>query len=552
MHICPEHRGHCDNVAANRSGFISTTMGFQRAKEDRPTPPEVYNWRIYAFAVIVSFGVLAYGYDSSFIGTTIAQPAFKRDFGMLDMSKAEQDAVSSNLTSIYSAGGFFGALFMFFSLELLGRWWTIVISNSIFTVGAVLCTVPTTQLGLVYAGRLLTGLGVGGIAAVCPIYVAELSPPAIRGQLTGFFESAYQIGAVIGFWINFSIVHTIDPESSTTWRIPMGVQLVPAGMLALGVPFLRESPVWLIKQGRLEEAKKAYSYFRCLPAGHVYITEDCNFVQSELENGRGSSKSFANFLRDAAREAVSKGIWNRFVLVFVMFMWQGWSGAAAINYYSPTVFRSIGLTDTTLWTGVYGLIKAGGSIIFFTFFIDSVGRQKPWIVSCLACAACQYYLAGYIAVGRPQAGATDLSASTIAGGKAATAAIMIFGATWSFGANGLPWIISAEIFPASLRSISGPWAGMSVWLWTFVVTKALPSMYTSMEYGVYIFFASMLVLSSIYAAFFIHETKGLRSDQMDALFGRITDEQPSTRRDDESIHTEEDQDKRFTMRVEVV
>ncbi|PPJ54681.1 hypothetical protein CBER1_05983 [Cercospora berteroae] len=527
-------------------------MGVQRAKEDRPTPPEVYNWRIYAFAIIVSFGVLAYGYDSSFIGTTIAQPAFKRDFGMLNMSKAEQDAVSGNLTSIYSAGGFFGALFMFLSLELLGRWWTIVISNGIFTIGAVLCTVPTTQLGLVYAGRLLTGLGVGGIAAVCPIYVAELSPPAIRGRLTGFFESAYQIGAVIGFWVNYGIVHTIGTESSTAWRIPMGVQLVPAGMLALGIPFLRESPVWLIKQGRVEDARKAYSYFRCLPADHVYITEDIDFVHAELENQRGANKSFANFLSDAAREAVSKGIWNRFVLVFVMFMWQGWSGAAAINYYSPTVFSSIGLTDTTLWTGIYGLIKAGGSIIFFTFFIDSVGRQKPWIVSCLACAACQYYLAGYIAVAKPQAGATDLSASTIAGGKAATAAIMIFGATWSFGANGLPWIISAEIFPASLRSISGPWAGMSVWLWTFVVTKALPSMYTSMGYGVYIFFASMLVLSSIYAVFFIHETKGLRPDQMDALFGRASDARPSGPRDDASTHTKEDQGKQFTTRVEVV
>lgn len=85
---------------------------------------------------------------------------------------------------------------MFFSLELLGRWWTIVIANIIFTVGAVLCTVPTHQLGLIYAGRLLTGLGVGGIAAVCPIYVTEFSPPAIRGRLTGFFESSYQIGAV--------------------------------------------------------------------------------------------------------------------------------------------------------------------------------------------------------------------------------------------------------------------------------------------------------------------------------------------------------------------
>jgi hypothetical protein len=108
--------------------------------------------------------------------------------------------------------------------------------------------------------------------------------------------------------------------------------------------------------------------------------------------------------------------------------------------------------------------------------------------------------------------------STVAGGKAATAMIMIFGAAWSFGANGLPWIISSEIFPASMRSISGPFAAAIVWLWTLVVTKALPQMYTSMEWDVCVFFASALICASVYAFFFIHDTKGLRMDQMDELF----------------------------------
>jgi hypothetical protein len=88
-----------------------------------------------------------------------------------------------------------------------------------------------------------------------------------------------------------------------------------------------------------------------------------------------------------------------------------------------------------------------------------------------------------------------------------------------YSANGLPWIISAEIFPSSLRSISGPFAAASVWIWTLVVTKCLPQMYTSMQWGVYVFFATSLICASIYAFFFIHDTKGLRMDQMDQLFG---------------------------------
>ena len=74
---------------------------------------------------------------------------------------------------------------MFFSLELLGRKWTIILSDLVFLVGGVLCTAAHGSLGILYAGRLFTGFGVGGIASVCPTYIVEISPPAIRGRLTG-------------------------------------------------------------------------------------------------------------------------------------------------------------------------------------------------------------------------------------------------------------------------------------------------------------------------------------------------------------------------------
>jgi len=472
-------------------------------------------------ALVISMGVLAYGYDSAFIGTTIAQESFQRDFGINASNKNE---ITSNITSIYSAGGLVGALLMYPFLELLGRRATVIISDAIFIVGAIMCTVPKNQLSLVLAGRFFTGMGVGGIAAVSPIYIAEISPPAIRGRLTGFFESFYQTGAVIGFWINYGIVHNMDRSKSIAWRVPMAVQLIPAGLLALMIPVLKESPTWLLKRGREAEALKSWSYFRNLPEDHPYIAQDVQYVRNEIAKERAAllhgeaHASFLTTIKAAAREGAMPGMRNRFLLVFLMFMWQAWSGAAAINYYSPTIFTSIGLSDVTLWTGIYGIIKAGGSIIFFTWFIDMFGRKWPWIISSVICAFCQYYLAVYIALGKPTVG-KPMSESTVAGGKAATAMIMIFGAAWSFGANGLPWIISSEIFPASMRSISGPWAAASVWIWTLVVTKALPQMYTSMEWGVYVFFATALICASIYAFFFIHDTKGLRMDQMDQLFG---------------------------------
>lgn len=116
----------------------------------------------------------------------------------------------------------------------------------------------------------------------------------------------------------------------------MGVQLIPAGLLAIGIPFLRESPLWLLKQDRDEQALKVYSYYRNLPVDHVYIAQDVAFVKGQIEHERslttGGRPTFGAFLKGACKEALMKGMWNRFALVFIMFMWQGWSGAAAINY----------------------------------------------------------------------------------------------------------------------------------------------------------------------------------------------------------------------------
>jgi len=116
----------------------------------------------------------------------------------------------------------------------------------------------------------------------------------------------------------------------------MGVQLIPAGLLTMGIPFLRESPVWLLKRGRDEQAFQVYSYYRNLPIDHLYITQDVAFIKGQIEHERAVSSagqsSFGAYLKGASRESLMKGMRNRFALVFLMFMWQAWSGAAAINY----------------------------------------------------------------------------------------------------------------------------------------------------------------------------------------------------------------------------
>ncbi|KAG9698313.1 general substrate transporter, partial [Aureobasidium melanogenum] len=498
-------------------------MGGLHAVEDRPTPKEVYNWRLYTEALIIATGSLLFGYDSAFVGTTIARASFKKDFSI---TKATAAGISSNITSAFQAGAFFGALFCYFLTERVGRKWALQANVVVYLVGAVLMTVATHQLSFIYAGRVLTGLGCGAITATVPSYIAELSVPSIRGILTGLFEVAYQVGSLIGFCVNYGINKNMNVKSSLSWRIPMAIQLIPAAILLAGGFFLHESPLWLMRKGREAEAKAALVQLRHLPVEHEYLQEDVQDMQSRLDEeaaiaaryGRGSLA----FIRGCLNELSRSGMRNRVLLVFCAFALQNLSGASAINYYSPTLFGSLGVTDIPLYTGIYGLVKAVASIIYYIFFVDMLGRRNPVLVSSIACSLCLWFVGAYVKVGHPAsaiAAGEPLSASTAAGGRAAIGMIMIYSIFWSFGLNGIPWIVSAEIFPGSLRVLTGTYAALCQWLVQFVMTKALPYIFSSFGYGTWFFFAAWMLTATLWTFFFMPETKGLTIDRMDALFG---------------------------------
>ncbi|KFY27362.1 hypothetical protein V491_00933 [Pseudogymnoascus sp. VKM F-3775] len=501
-------------------------MGGFRAAEDRPTPKEVYNWRLYTEAVIIATGSLLFGYDSAFIGTTIARTSFKNDFGI---TAATANTISSNITSAFQAGAFFGALFCFFITERLGRKWALQINVVVFIIGSILMTVATNQLSLIYVGRVLTGLGCGAITATVPSYIAELSIPSIRGMLTGLFEVAYQIGAVIGFWINYGITQHISSSSVNSWRIPMAFQLVPSVALLVGGFFLHESPLWLMRKDKLERAHKSLVGLRKLPLEHPYIQEELSAIRSRLLEEAAVAGKYGTgswgFFRGAIDEFSQKGMRNRIFLVFCAFSLANLSGASAINYYSPTLFGSLGITDVALYTGIYGLVKAIASIIFYVGLIDKFGRRRPVIVSSLICSICLWIVGSYVKIGHPasiiEAGGV-LSPSTAAGGKAATGMIMIYSIFWSFGLNGIPWIVSAEIFPGALRNLSGTYTALVQWATQFALTKALPYIFSSFGFGTWYFFAAWMLIATAWAFFLLPETKGLTIDQMDLIFGYHT------------------------------
>lgn len=175
--------------------------------EDRPTPPQVYNWRVYLLATVASFASCMIGYDSAFIGQTVELDSFRNEFHFEEWSQETQNLVKANIVSLYQVGAFFGALLAYPIGFYCGRKWGLFVTGIIFTLGSgiMLGANGSRGLGLMYGGRVLAGVGVGAGSNLTPIYISELSPPAIRGRLVGIYDLGWQIGGLTGFWINVCI-----------------------------------------------------------------------------------------------------------------------------------------------------------------------------------------------------------------------------------------------------------------------------------------------------------------------------------------------------------
>lgn len=165
-----------------------------RRVEDRPTPKEVYNWRIWALAAIAAWAAVMIGYDSAFVGGAISLKGFVKDFGTLHKD------TSANLVTTYQGGAFFGAFLGYPLGHYWGRKWGLFLCAVIFTIGSVVMTIasPSTGLTPIYVGRAVAGAAIGAASNLAPIYISEIAVPSIRGQLVGLYEIGWQLGGIVG------------------------------------------------------------------------------------------------------------------------------------------------------------------------------------------------------------------------------------------------------------------------------------------------------------------------------------------------------------------
>ncbi|PHH85638.1 hypothetical protein CDD83_140 [Cordyceps sp. RAO-2017] len=485
-------------------------------REDRPTPRAVYNWRVHLCAATASFAACVIGYDSAFIGTAVALPSFGRELGFGGGPPA---LLRQTIVSVYQAGAFFGSLAAYAAGTVLGRRRTLLGSALVFLVGAgvMLGARGPRAAGLIVAGRVLAGVGVGGCSNVAPVYISELSPPAVRGRLVGLYELSWQVGGLVGFWISYGVERTMAPGRAQ-WLTPFAVQLIPGGLLLAGAALIPESPRWLFSRGERQRATDILCWLRGLDRGDAYMVEEIRRIDEDLHRHR--TQAGAGFWKPFVLLRERQTQW-RFVLAALLFFFQNGSGINAINYYSPTVFRSMGVQglDTSfLTTGIFGLVKTALTVVWLLAMIDHVGRRRLLMVGAVGGSLCMYLVGACIKVSRPESrpaeGAPPLSAS----GIAAVFFLYLWTAFYTPTWNGTPWVVCSEMFGHGSRSLGQANAAASNWFWNFIVARFTEQMFAAWGPAVFFFFASLMAASFVFVFFCIPETRSLPLELVDRLF----------------------------------
>ena len=411
------------------------------------------------------------------MGSVLALKSFKEDFGLptgssgFDSSKNAQ--ISSNVVSLLTAGCFFGAIagncyishtlhiqaniikIAAFLNERFGRRYSLMGFSVIFLIGAAVQTSAHHHIGQIYAGRVIAGLGVGGMSSITPVFVSESCPPAVRGRITGLFQEFLVIGSTFAYWLDYGVSLHVTP-STKQWRIPVGLQLIFGGFMFIGLWFLKESPRWLMKQGRYEEATASLAYMRLEEPNDPEIVKEIAEIRVAIEEEMNATEGVR------WRECLTPSNRMRFFTGFCIMFWQQFSGTNSIGYYAPQIFQTIGVskTNSSLFaTGVYGTVKVVTTAIFLIIGIDKLGRRKSLMFGA-AWMMTMMFIIGAVLHTHPPTNVNVVSPASIAMVVMIYLYVIGYSASW----GPIPWVYLSEIFPTRLRSYGVGMGAATQWV----------------------------------------------------------------------------------------
>ncbi|RMJ23858.1 Sugar and other transporter [Aspergillus sp. HF37] len=460
-----------------------------------------------ALWLVVCPAFVCYGYNMSVAGGLLTLPSFNEVFPSMDTintegaTQAHNAKIQGTVIALYTVGGIFGSLACIYLGDIWGRRKTIFITQGVSIVGAILMA-TSFDLPQFIVARLVLGLGTGGYVATVPVWQSEITKASKRGAhvvTDGIYIGG---GVALALWVDFGFY--FKPHSSVSWRFPFAFQIVLSLTSMLFITLLPESPRWLMKVDRQEEAREILGALADLDPHD----ETINHQMREIEAGLAvaSSGSFMDmFTMGESR------LFHRAYLAATGQMFQQMCGINVITYYATTIFEQY-LGMSPIIARVLAACMAmtqlfGGYLAFFT--IDSLGRRILMLgsagVMCIAMAVL--------------AGTTSTEGNTAAL-AIAVVALFVFQFTFTIGFSGLTFLYATEMAPLQIRAAVSAVSTATVWVFNFLLAQVTPVGFNTIKNRFYIVFAvtNFCIVPTVY--FFFPETKGRTLEEINEIFVR--------------------------------
>ncbi|MFC7344166.1 sugar porter family MFS transporter [Saccharopolyspora griseoalba] len=460
-----------------------------RMSSPQKTPPTARNPIIYAIAAISALGGLLFGYDTGIISSAL----------LLISDEFELSAQMKELvTSMILVGAIVGALAAGALADRFGRRRVLFAVAVVFALGAIAAAIAP-DVGSLILARFVLGLSVGGASGMVPVYIAELAPARIRGGLMVFFQLMVAVGQLISYLVGYGLA------DHGGWRWMFALAAIPAVVLYLGMLFLPESPRWLIKRGRPDDAR---GVLRRVRGEHEEIEGELAEIR-EVETAEGGG-GWGELRRPWVRPALLVGLG--------IAMFSQITGINAMVYYAPTMLSDAGFGDssamlTGIGVGVALVVSAG----LGTLLVDRVGRRKIllWLLPGSAASMAVLALAFLPAQLSPT-----------------TQWLVVVGLISYIAFNGgsiqvVVWLIGPEVFPLSVRGLAMSLASVAVWAFDLLIAlTALSTIEAIGRTGLFATYAVMNVLCWLFVYHLVPETKGRGLEEIERALqseGRFRD-----------------------------
>ncbi|KZT67898.1 hypothetical protein DAEQUDRAFT_672534 [Daedalea quercina L-15889] len=449
---------------------------------------------IGALTSVCSVGFLLFGYDLGVMSGVVISTYWLEQMGN------PSTIMMSTITALYDVGAVIGGIAAACTTEPLGRKRTLILGSTILLVGVILMGTSYERIQMMFA-RVITGIGIGYITSVTPVYQSEITPPQHRGwqlccQLTSMIG-----GIVLTYWVNYAFYFYSGPVQ---WRFPLLFQSIFAIYVIFITMFMPETPRWLIRHDPTpERGIEVLAKLRGLPKDHPVVLQEAQEIIEAIEIERDEEGSWLDLFKDHGISA-DKRVW---LGIGIQFM-QQMTGINIVTYYAPTLFEvSLGMSQERAlffgcWVQVWYMIAS-----FVTWYtIDRIGRRKLWISMALGQMVVLVLEAVCVAVDNPS--------SNIA----AVFFVFLYETCFTWGWMATVWVYPAEILPLKIRAKGAALATASDFLGNFLVVEITPPALQNIGWRTYVIFAALNLVNASLVWAFYPETAGQTLESIDMMF----------------------------------